>query len=182
MRWPVGSTPAGHALRPRIVTSRSCCLYALGGQGRVSFGGVAEPYVFGALRVAMLTLLTFGFGAAVALSLLALPWRVSTRIIFRWDAGVVLYIALIYLVMAQGSIAKIRRRAAINDEGAIALLVLTAAASLASLASVLAELEQIEGAEDCGVARPLPADKIEHRKSVLVGDDRFAVDKARARR
>ena len=78
------STPAGHALRPRIVTSRSCCLYALGGQGRASFGGVAEPYVFGALRIAMLTLLTFGFGAAVALSLLALPWRVSTRIIFRW--------------------------------------------------------------------------------------------------
>ena len=34
----------------------------------------------------------------------------------------------------------LRRRAAINDEGAIALLVLTAAAALASLASVLAEL------------------------------------------
>ena len=84
--------------------------------------------------------LSFGFGAAVALSLLALPWRVSTRVIFGWDAGVALYIALIFLVMAQGSIAKIRRRAAINDEGAIALLVLTAAASLASLASVLAEV------------------------------------------
>ena len=84
--------------------------------------------------------LSFGFGAAVALSLLALPWRVSTRVIVGWDAGVVLYIALIYLVMAHGSIAKIRRRAAINDEGAIALLVFTAAASLASLASVLAEL------------------------------------------
>jgi hypothetical protein len=38
--------------------------------------------------------------------------------------------------MAQGSIAKIRRRAAINDEGATALLVLTAGAALASLASV----------------------------------------------
>jgi uncharacterized membrane protein len=74
--------------------------------------------------------LSFGFGAAVALSLLALPWRASTRIIFGWDAGVALYIALIFLVMAQGSIAKIRRRASINDEGAIALLVLTAAASL----------------------------------------------------
>ena len=71
---------------------------------------------------------------------MVLPWRVSTRVIFGWDAGVALYIALIFLVMAQGSIAKIRRRAAINDEGAIALLVLTAAASLASLASVLAEL------------------------------------------
>jgi len=42
--------------------------------------------------------------------------------------------------MAQGSIAKVRRRAAINDEGATALLVLTAGAALASLASVLAEL------------------------------------------
>jgi hypothetical protein len=28
----------------------------------------------------------------------------------------------------------------------------------------------------------VPADKIEHRKSVLVGDDRLAVDQARARR
>jgi hypothetical protein len=46
--------------------------------------------------------LSFGFGAAVALSLLALPWRVSTRVIFGWDAGVALYIALIFLVMAQG--------------------------------------------------------------------------------
>ena len=64
----------------------------------------------------------------------------STRVIFGWDAGVALYIALIYLIMAQGSIAKIRRRAAINDEGATALLVLTAGAALASLASVLAEL------------------------------------------
>jgi hypothetical protein len=44
------------------------------------------------------------------------------------------------------------------------------------------ELQQIEGAEDCGLARPVPADKIEHRKSVLVGDDRLAVDQARARR
>jgi uncharacterized membrane protein len=76
-------------------------------------------------------ILSFGFGAAVALSLLALPWRASTRVILGWDAGVALYIALTYLVMAQGSIAKIRRRAPINDEGAIALLVLTAAASLA---------------------------------------------------
>ena len=31
--------------------------------------------------------LSFGFGAAVALSPLALPWRVSTRVIVGWDAG-----------------------------------------------------------------------------------------------
>jgi uncharacterized membrane protein len=43
------------------------------------------------------------------------------------------------------AIAEIRRRAAINDEGAIALLVLTAAAALASLAAVLAELGHSPG-------------------------------------
>jgi hypothetical protein len=42
------------------------------------------------------------------------------------------------------------------------------------------QFDQVEGAEDCGFARPLPADKIEHRKSVLVGDGLLAVDKARA--
>ncbi len=85
-------------------------------------------------------LLSSGFGATVALTLIALPWRFSTQNIVGWDAGVALYLALVYLVMARGSIAEIRRRAAINDEGAIALLVLTAAAALASLAAVLAEL------------------------------------------
>ena len=90
-------------------------------------------------------LLSSGFGATVALTLIALPWRFSTRIIVGWDAGVALYLALVYLVMARGSIAEIRRRAAINDEGAIALLVLTAAAALASLAAVLAELGHSPG-------------------------------------
>jgi uncharacterized membrane protein len=90
-------------------------------------------------------LLSSGFGATVALTLIALPWRLSTRIIVGWDAGVALYLALVYLVMAHGSIAEIRRRAAINDEGAIALLVLTAAAALASLAAVLAELGHSPG-------------------------------------
>ena len=90
-------------------------------------------------------LLSSGFGATVALTLIALPWRLSTRIIVGWDAGVALYLALVYLVMAHGSIAEIRRRAAINDEGAIALLVLTAAAALASLVAVLAELGHSPG-------------------------------------
>jgi uncharacterized membrane protein len=90
-------------------------------------------------------LLSSGFGATVALTLIVLPWRLSTRIIVGWDAGVALYLALVYLVMAHGSIAEIRRRAAINDEGAIALLVLTAAAALASLVAVLAELGHSPG-------------------------------------
>jgi uncharacterized membrane protein len=89
--------------------------------------------------------LAAAFGAAVTLILLVLPWRMPTRILVGWDAGVVLYLALIYGLMAQASIARIRQRAAVNDEGAIALLVLTTAAALASLAAVVAELGHAPG-------------------------------------
>src|SRR5260221_14746038 len=44
--------------------------------------------------------------------------------------------------MAHASIARLRQRAAIEDEGAIAILVLTTTAALASLAAVVAEIGQ----------------------------------------
>jgi uncharacterized membrane protein len=84
--------------------------------------------------------LSAAFGGAVALALIALPWRTSTRILLGWDSGVMLYLVLSYRVAARASVATIRQRAAINDDGAIALLVLTTASALASLAAVLAEL------------------------------------------
>jgi uncharacterized membrane protein len=84
-------------------------------------------------------------GTAVALTLLALPWRMPTRILVGWDTGVALYLALTYRIMSHASIAKIRQRAAIDDEGAIALLVLTTAAALASLAAVVAQLGDAPG-------------------------------------
>jgi len=76
---------------------------------------------------------------------MALPWRTSTRLIVGWDVGVLLYLVLSYRVAAHASIATIRQRAAINDDGAIALLVLASAAALASLAAVLAELGHAPG-------------------------------------
>lgn len=79
-------------------------------------------------------------GIAVTLALLALPWRMPTRVLMGWDIGVALYLMLGYRTAAHASIATIRQRAAINDEGAIALLVLATAAALASLAAVVAEL------------------------------------------
>lgn len=56
-----------------------------------------------------------------------------------------LYLALSYRAAAHASIATIRQRAAINDDGAIALLVLATAAALASLAAVVAELGHAPG-------------------------------------
>jgi len=84
-------------------------------------------------------------GVVVTLLLLALPWRMPTRILVGWDIGVALYLALIWRVMAHASIARIRQRAAVEDEGAFALLVLTTAAALASFAAVVAELGQAPG-------------------------------------
>jgi uncharacterized membrane protein len=86
--------------------------------------------------------LSAAFGTAVTLTLLALPWGTATRLLVGWDSGVVLYLALIYSYMAHASIARMRQRAAIADEGEIALLVLTTAAALASLAAVVAEIGQ----------------------------------------
>lgn len=91
-------------------------------------------------------LLSAAFGGAVTLALLALPWRMPTRILIGWDSGAALYLALIFAVMAQASIDNIRQRAAVEDEGAIALLVLTTAAALASLAAVVSELGHAPGA------------------------------------
>src|SRR5262249_39844705 len=81
----------------------------------------------------------------VALALIALPWRTPTRLIVGWDFGVLLYLVLSYRVAAHAWIATIRQRAAINDDGAIALLVLATAAALAGLAAVLAELGHAPG-------------------------------------
>ena len=50
-----------------------------------------------------------------------------------------LYLILIYSVARRGDIARLRQRAAEEDEGAIALLLLTFIAALASLAAIIAE-------------------------------------------
>jgi uncharacterized membrane protein len=64
----------------------------------------------------------------------------ATRILFGWDVGVALYLALALRLMATTDIDGIRRHAARQDEGRIAVLFLTAIAGLASLGAIVAEL------------------------------------------
>jgi uncharacterized membrane protein len=72
----------------------------------------------------------------------ALPgnWRVATRGLVAWDAGATLYLALAFRLMMAFDPTGIRRRAALQDEGRILVLVLVAAAALASLGAILVEL------------------------------------------
>lgn len=85
-------------------------------------------------------LVSAAFGVAVTLMLFAFSWRMPTCVLVGWDSGVALYLVLIGRIMAHATIDRIRSRAAIEDEGAIALLMLTMGAALASLAAVVVEV------------------------------------------
>jgi uncharacterized membrane protein len=78
---------------------------------------------------------------AIVLSLL-LPadWRLSTRVLIGWDAGVAFYLIGAVILVAGADVARLRRRAAILDEGRIAILVVVVGAALASLGGILAQL------------------------------------------
>jgi uncharacterized membrane protein len=95
------------------------------------------------LRLARLharLLISVAVGVAVTLALTVTDWRLPSRILTGWDVGVGLYLVLAYLLMSRATVDEIRRRAAIQDEGAAALLVLTPAAAIASLAAIVAEV------------------------------------------
>jgi uncharacterized membrane protein len=72
--------------------------------------------------------------------LLPPEWRLSARMLVGWDAGVAFYLIGAFVLMARADVARIRRRAAIVDEGRFAILVVVVGAALASLGGILAQL------------------------------------------
>lgn len=72
--------------------------------------------------------------------LLPSDWRPATRSVVAWDIAVALYLVLAFRLMMTCDINKIRRRAAIQDESKITILILTVAAALASIGAIIAEL------------------------------------------
>lgn len=76
----------------------------------------------------------------VVIAALPSAWWLATRILVGWDVGVGFYLAIVYSAVARSDVNHIRLRAAIEDEGRIAILVLTVAAALASLGAIIAEL------------------------------------------
>jgi len=81
------------------------------------------------------------FGAVT----LASDWRSATRLLVGWDAGVILYLALVAALAARSDVHRIRRHAGVQDEGQVAIMILTVAAAMASLAAIFAELGQSPG-------------------------------------
>jgi uncharacterized membrane protein len=85
-------------------------------------------------------LFSVAVGLAVTLGLAMTDWRMATKLLLGWDIGVVLYLVLVYQLMVTCGIAEIRRRADEDDEGALALLILTGISALAIMGAIVAEL------------------------------------------
>src|SRR5215211_2243392 len=84
--------------------------------------------------------------AAAIFPLLPAGERLPTHLLFAWDAGIVLNLLLTWTMMAQSGVNDLRARAgAIEDAGAVAILILTMAAAVASLGAIAAELRGVRG-------------------------------------
>jgi uncharacterized membrane protein len=72
-------------------------------------------------------------------------WLVMTRVLIGWNVGAALYLVAAYEVIARSDMAQLRQRAAAEDEGRFAILILTVAAALFSLGAILYELGAVPG-------------------------------------
>jgi len=80
------------------------------------------------------------FSAVICVVLvLFLPggYRPLSRLLMGWDAGVALYLILVMWTIAHSDASDARRESALQDEGRIAIPILTVTAALASLAAIV---------------------------------------------
>jgi uncharacterized membrane protein len=91
-------------------------------------------------------LVSVGVGLSVFFALSPTDSLVLTRLLVGWNAGVGLYLMLALRLAATSERDHIRRRARLQDEGQIAILVLTAGAAFATLAAIFALLGTTGGA------------------------------------
>jgi uncharacterized membrane protein len=85
-------------------------------------------------------LLCAALAAIVVFMLAPDTWQTNSRLLVAWDVGVVVYLALAWIMAARSSPSDMRERAALEDEKAVVVLVLTLVASVASLGAIAVEL------------------------------------------
>lgn len=76
-------------------------------------------------------------GAACGLALTAIDLDVTARVLAGWDVGLIVYLALAARFRRRYGIKDIRKRAAEQDEGGFAILVLSIIATFASLVAAV---------------------------------------------
>jgi uncharacterized membrane protein len=100
-----------------------------------------SPRAIRIIRTRPRLFISIGVGLVVAAILfVATDWRAATKLLVSWDIGVGLYLALAAILVARSDVHRLKRRAANQDEGNIAILFLIVAAAIASLGAIFAEL------------------------------------------
>jgi uncharacterized membrane protein len=85
------------------------------------------------------TFISILIGAA-AFFLLPGSLRLVTRVLISWDLFVALYLALVYTMVFRSGLTRIRRNAALQDDGRFLILLITALGAFASIAAIVFEL------------------------------------------
>ncbi|RDJ19796.1 DUF1345 domain-containing protein [Bosea caraganae] len=75
---------------------------------------------------------------AIALLAILLPseWHWTTRFLVAWDAGAIVYLGLLTTMIFGEDVEQIKARAAEQDEGALAILIIACLAAAASVAAI----------------------------------------------
>jgi uncharacterized membrane protein len=84
---------------------------------------------------------SIAIGAAVFV-LLPGSWNTVTRVLIGWDVGVACYLIAAATMMARSPVAELRRHSKSQDEGALAIMLLTLAAAGTSLIAIFLELAE----------------------------------------
>jgi uncharacterized membrane protein len=108
------------------------------------------PYLLRVIRARPRTAISVAVGIVV-MALLPSDRPMATRFLISWDAGVALYLLLVFGMMTRAGIDHMRRNAALQDEGRFAILILTVIAAGASLGAILSELSTAQGATRTGM-------------------------------
>jgi uncharacterized membrane protein len=95
-------------------------------------------------------LIAAALGTAISLVLPA-SFHTPGRILVGWDAGLAAYLIWTYSMMWRAEVGSIRQRAAVEDEGAGAILLLSIAASAASFVAIAFALGGLKSVEDNAV-------------------------------
>ena len=93
-------------------------------------------------RLFLCVLAAIGVGLATPVA-----WRDVTRALVGWNVGVLLYLALSAELMARSTPASMRRRAQLQDEGRLVILILTIVTACASMGAIVAELGPVKTLE-----------------------------------
>jgi uncharacterized membrane protein len=104
----------------------------------------AGPWIVRFLRGHVRLWIAILLGIAVFLALIPTTVTFVGQLLVTWDVGIVAYLAMVTVLMARSTHKDIRYHSAMQDEGAIGLLVLSVTATVASLGAVFADLAAID--------------------------------------